>query len=212
MAIRVPRLSPNDKSDYLDFLLSVKKPQDEVKEANIQNPQEKLDELLRNEVTDDGIFEKYEIALKNGIPKPLAQKVVLEKLSDRIVHESLEHALQPYARYLDPNPRSIKRLLNFYAIYRLIIFIEGKPVARSRLVRWLILSMRWPVLAEYLSENPEHTEWIGSKTVEELKKLEISTELQLLFNSQEVKDLINGDDKEKDRIDAKTIELYADLF
>jgi hypothetical protein len=55
---------------------------------------------------------------------PLARRIVAEDAVDRLsaqeVEAATEHVLQPFARLLDPNPRSMKRFLNSYSMLRAV--------------------------------------------------------------------------------------------
>ena len=64
-----------------------------------------------------------------------------------------EHRLQPLAHLLEPNPRSMKRLVNAYGLNQARVFLEGRKVEVEALARWTIVELRWPILADYLATN-----------------------------------------------------------
>jgi len=88
----------------------------------------------------------------------------VDKMSAPEVTKSTEHALQPFADLLLPNPRSIKRFLNSYSITRALRTLEGNPVDRDALALWTILQSRWPSLGDYLERNPEFLDYLESNT------------------------------------------------
>ena len=54
----------------------------------------------------------------------------------------------------------MKRLVNAYGLAQSTCLLSGREVSQSVLARWTILSMRWPLLAEWLAEDPERVSWI----------------------------------------------------
>jgi hypothetical protein len=66
--------------------------------------------------------------------------------------------LAPYLPLLEANPRALKRLRNAYAIATMGRFasldIATTDQEVDSLVRWTILSLRWPQLAGRLIEQP----------------------------------------------------------
>jgi hypothetical protein len=214
LSTRVPALSQEDKGKYLDYLLAVKKEAEEEKEtlhrANAR-------ELIKNEYSEDAILSKISEAEKGGnIPAHILREAAVEQLSNRRVQKLTEHSLQPFAKYLAPNPRAMKRLLNFYSVLREVTVLEGVNVERSPLVRWLILTMRWPMLGEYLEEYPEHINYFP-KPGDKQEKLEIpknflfDDELQKLYSDKEVLLVVHGEEKEHS-VNAETIRQCQGLI
>jgi len=54
-----------------------------------------------------------------------------------------EKELSHTSRFISPNPRKIKRILNVYAIVRQLA--SPTPAFRQRLVKWIILCEQWPL-------------------------------------------------------------------
>jgi hypothetical protein len=74
-----------------------------------------------------------------------------------------QHQLVAAVQFLGPNPREIKRLVNLYtASSRLLTHLsyDLTPDVRARLVKWLVLSLRWPgvvnVLIDRLNQRHEY--------------------------------------------------------
>ena len=53
----------------------------------------------------------------------------------------------------------MKRLVNAYGVARAVQILEGHPAEleypRERLALWTILRSRWPLLSDYLAEDPD---------------------------------------------------------
>jgi hypothetical protein len=86
--------------------------------------------------------------------RAIREEAVIRLAAPEIVTRT-EHALKPFVAYLEPNPRSMKRLVNAYSINRALATLSHIEIERDRLALWTILSLRWPVLADYLEKNPE---------------------------------------------------------
>jgi hypothetical protein len=89
----------------------------------------------------------------------MREEVVLHLANPEVIRR-LEHTLRPYARLLDPNPRAMKRLVNAYSARRALAILSGAGIDRHQLVLWLILSARWPELAEHLERSPQDVDEI----------------------------------------------------
>jgi hypothetical protein len=111
--------------------------------------------------------------------------------------QATEHTLSRFAPLLEPNPRAMKRLVNAYGVERALQIIGGHSTAlehpRQRLALWTILKSRWPLLADYLADEPD--------TIEQLKAGEVPPEvaadgarpyLAALFADDEVRRVVSG--------------------
>lgn len=104
--------------------------------------------------------EARENLVKEANAKPFAENhamrlEMVKKLADKQTLVQTEHFLQPYSVYLDLNPRSMKRLLNSYTVNKATSLISHIDITAHQLALWTILATRWPILADYLLENPE---------------------------------------------------------
>jgi KAP family P-loop domain/Putative peptidoglycan binding domain len=91
----------------------------------------------------------------------------VERLASPVGTVEVEHYLSRFAHLLEPNPRAIKRLLNAYRPAYAVEILEGRASpdhhAKDQFVLWLILTLRWPLLADYLGERPQAAdELLGS--------------------------------------------------
>jgi hypothetical protein len=86
------------------------------------------------------------------------RQVAVERLASAEIEKKVSAFLLPFAPLLEPNPRSMKRLLNAYAIRRDLAILSGLDVLahegrRRKLALWTILALRWPALEDFLREK-----------------------------------------------------------
>jgi KAP family P-loop domain/Putative peptidoglycan binding domain len=87
------------------------------------------------------------------------REAAASRVADAIVEGAQDRVLQPYLDLVEENPRTLKRLRNAYAIATVGRVTTGEVESdtnRDGLVRWTILALRWPRLAAYVLEHPEH--------------------------------------------------------
>ncbi|HEV7762338.1 MAG TPA: P-loop NTPase fold protein [Acidimicrobiales bacterium] len=93
----------------------------------------------------------------SGGARALREKAAI-KLAEAVVSGEQDHVLVPYLPLLEPNPRALKRLRNAYAIAAMGRFasldIATTDEDVDALVRWTILTLRWPRLARRLTDQP----------------------------------------------------------
>lgn len=108
--------------------------------------------------------------------------------------EKTEHGLRDFSPLLGTNPRLMKRVINTFNILRTIGLSSGFDVnlLNKHLALWIILELRWPKLADYLSEHPESIKRVGT----DIKENDISDELKKLkklLENEEVKKVVTGE-------------------
>ena len=92
----------------------------------------------------------------------------------------------------------MKRLVNAYGIARAIDILKGgTTVERKKLALWSILSLRWPLLAQYLEDHPEKINYINKGNEAYYTDVE-NDNIRDLFSNPNVRDVINGNAKEID--------------
>lgn len=111
------------------------------------------------------------------------------KLNEKDVQIRTEHFLQPFVEYLEPNPRSIIRFVNIFNIVRAVNIISAVKIDNKKLALWLIIALRWPMLARYLQNNPMQIKKIGE--INSTNNIEIPKEIVSLFNNLEINNIIN---------------------
>lgn len=174
----VPTLSTDTQRDFFNGLLRVTRPalQTELREARIRARGTYED--LEDEADVQEELRRSEEA--SPIERQAAAEAAVLRLAQPDVEERTAHALEAFAPLLERNPRSMKRLVNAYGMARASEIIRGvRPTngtsnPSERIALWTILSLRWPLLADYLAENddaadrmragedpPEEPAWLG---------------------------------------------------
>ena len=85
---------------------------------------------------------------------------------------------------IEPNPRSIKRLLNAYGFKVSYELLSGQTTDPDAMIRWTIIEMRWPRLADCLAKNPD---WIEQFDSPSRLMTDIPEDLVPLFKSHQLK-------------------------
>ncbi len=187
IAARLPALTPEMRDKYLHELL--------VPGGKEEAPSVAQDFQSKNSEAE--VLEEYKKHRAKGGPVARAAKQeAMKRLAQRDVQQEVQsHVLERFARYIDPNPRSVKRFVNTYTVLRLVTLSEEKTVGESQLARWIILTLRWPRLAAWFVERPARIEALlgGVKSGEHSKDEEIDR----LCDSDEVKAVIQGADGEE---------------
>jgi hypothetical protein len=80
--------------------------------------------------------------------------------------QEVAHALEPFSRFIELNPRSMKRLVNALGLTRAVAILQGLKVPEETLARWCILEMRWPLVAAGLRRDPTLLGLVGSPPAE----------------------------------------------
>jgi hypothetical protein len=109
----------------------------------------------------------------------LANKAIQKLVIDPDAQTRTRHALEPFAKLVDPTPRSLKRYVMAYSMLRAVRTAEGSVVGVSKLALWTVLTTRWPMLGDYLQRFPESVELF--KTGDEQALKELPPELVSLF-------------------------------
>jgi hypothetical protein len=76
--------------------------------------------------------------------------------------EKTENFLKGFSRYIEPNPRSMKKLVTAFGIWRARDVLSGSYVDDDKLARWVIISQRWPTVESFLEQRPEVADAIAS--------------------------------------------------
>ncbi len=142
----LPALSAQQRSRYWDHLLDSGAP------APVAAASEQVDKLAAA----SGLVAKQAVIDSAPVEQQAALRAVaVEQSYAPEAQKQLEHRLRPFAALLEPNPRSMKRLVNAVAIARARCLLEGRAVALEPLARWTIIELRWPLVAAWLAEAPE---------------------------------------------------------
>jgi KAP family P-loop domain len=209
LSLVVPHMLPEDRERYWDRLIETAQSRDDEpnKERRLEDELRKaqrryrphksatpiMEELRESPDTDDPIIEqahRIAAAIQLGTPE---------------VEASTEHALRPFAPLLEPNPRSMKRLLNAFTIRRSVDVLAGRSIDRDKLTLCTILALRWPLFMEYLVEHPEKVEYIEDVDMLDRLHPQIPEDLRALFQDEEVQAVF----KFRGKLDAKAIRAWG---
>lgn len=195
LSVSVPRLSPQMREVYWDYLVGGARP-------DIGQFIEAEGERARAEFVEAGDEEEVLSRLRESTGDPLRDQVwkgaAVSRLASREVAETTEYFLKPFSPLLEPNPRAMKRLVNAYSVLRDMAVLAGVDVLgdvgqRRQLALWAIVSLRWPVLEEYLENNPEVIDSIREgRTRDGDAPLVADEDLQKLVESGEVNSVFTG--------------------
>ncbi len=190
LSIAIPHMSPAIQQAFLDYLY-----RGSAADINrkLQTEKEAAEQEFAGITTQDELL----ALLQQSSGDTLENQARREAAVRRSAHESIEKAttfyLQKFATLLEPNPRAMKRLVNAYGIYRALAILSRPhllydPDMRDQFVLWTILSMRWPLLQEYLREHPEKVILLQGGLTED----DMPAEIIKLANSPQVRDVLNG--------------------
>ncbi|MCF8373029.1 MAG: KAP family NTPase [Bacteroidales bacterium] len=179
LSLRMPMLSADQKEKYWEFILHLKKEDKSLDDKKAEMAKEFEGLTSRMDVEQKA----QDLENQKIVPEELIREAAIGKLSEQNIAGQTEHILHKHAVYLEPNPRAIKRLANFYNIFSYTMILEGRYIDESVIVRWLVLSQRWPILAEALEKSPG---LINSLILSEDK------EIQELVNDNDLQHILNG--------------------
>jgi hypothetical protein len=188
----IPRLSPETRSGYWKGLLHSAGSDDpgRLEDARVRAEQ-KAGEEVRQAVTQQELQAKIVDAHDDPVREQAMRAAAAKQITSAEAQRASEHLLQSFERMLEPNPRSMKRLVNAFGLNQATQFLEGRNVPPEVLARWTIIELRWPLLADLLAARPQF--------VADLAKGEtpadrgIPGDLKKLFGDADVKAVVAGD-------------------
>ena len=201
----VPGIPPELRNLYWQHLLQ--KTNDDPA-AEMGSARSKAKTAMDNAKTED----KMLFEIKQSNEKPFAERqAIREELIVRLASPELsanikEHTLDPFAALLEPNPRSMKRLVNAYSVNRALSTLGHLDIPSAKLALWTILAMRWPELARHLEEHPKDIERIRENGKQETTTNDVS--IDNLYSDPEVINVVNGE-KSTVQLDLETVKQCA---
>lgn len=197
----VPGIPAVLKEKYWESLIQAKSP-DEQKEAI--EAQRAAVELMDKAASEGSIIHLVNTSRGKSFAEQRAmrEEAVIRLAAPKVV-ERTEHALKVFVGLLEPNPRAMKRLVNTYSVNRALAFLSYIDIDRDRLALWSILSLRWPLLSDYLEKNPEMVQAIVQQ-----KLISIPKNLEDLAKDNDVLNTVKGGPKNKP-LDSDTIRQCA---
>jgi KAP family P-loop domain len=194
LSVTLPRLSPELQRQYWEYLLQTDR-YDKIKEKLDAAKKEAKRDLKDLKVHE--IIAKTEERTDDFVKKQALKEEAVIELAKKERKPVTEQFLKPYAKFLESNPRAMKRLVNAYSLARDIRILEELKIEREKLALWTIVTMRWPLLAGYLEEDCTRVKPIvGVKPIigeENLDGPGINEDIKKLLIDKDVIDVIKGD-------------------
>jgi hypothetical protein len=160
LTTNLPAIDENQRRRYWEQLLRIEPDRGGV---SVDEAPTMARSILGNATTDANILDLVDA---QGVDDPVLLSALRAEAVRRMAQpstvSSTEHALREYADLLDPNPRAMKRFVNAYGVERALRTIEGRRPDSNQLARWVIVELRWPVLASVLRRDPEAVWMVGS--------------------------------------------------
>ncbi|MBQ0925945.1 KAP family P-loop NTPase fold protein [Saccharopolyspora endophytica] len=150
LTIPMPTLGADTKQRYFEgevIRLEPKQSGEDAKQAEIARLSEELRLAAKPEQV-EAILEEVDDEARRGLA---AEAIELYDTPEMV--KLTEHALQEWVKFLDNNPRSMKRFVNTYIVLRAARTYEGISLTSDVLAFWLVLQTRWPILTEYFEAN-----------------------------------------------------------
>ena len=187
LTVRLPRITDGTREGYLAWLLRQQPELTGEERAEETAKVQKLKKDLDAAGTERQMLNVAEQAkeLRDHAARLDLLGDAAMKLADPNVEAKTVHALQPFAKFLDPNPRTIKRFVNAYGMLRAQRTLEAVFADTNPLALWTIVELRWPVLAEYLRAHPEQVSEVGAESPD------VQENLREIFSNEEVAAVVN---------------------
>ena len=193
LSTSVPRLSLAEREEFWRSLIFPSAEPEDAAEL-----EQRLAQEFENAHTEEETFSVLDrLSQGSAAERRAARAVAVRKLSTPELVQATEHTLSRFAPLLEPNPRAMKRLVNAYGVERALQIIGGHSTAldypRERLALWTILKSRWPLLADYLADEPDAVEQLkAGELPPEVAADEARPYLAALFADDEVRRVVSG--------------------
>jgi hypothetical protein len=135
------------------------------------------------------------------------REAAVARLAAPEVLERTEHSLGSFADLLEQNPRGMKRLVNSFSANQAIALLSYVDIEREQLARWTILSLRWPMLTEYLEAHPSMVDPREAKAAGDAEE---SEEIRRLIADEEVRNVM-GAEGVRGRLDTNAVQQCTRL-
>lgn len=188
-SVSLPRLSREMKEAYWDFLIMGKESQ---LQQTLDHERASADADFATARTQSEVFAKLEKPGDQPLVRQIRREAAVRQLAKQEVEASTQYFLHQFAHLLEPNPRAMKRLMNAYTISRAIAILSGVDlvadgmVRQKQLVLWTIVTLRWPLLEEFLQDHPEQVDNICRG------KGRFPDDIRTLVTTSDVRDVFEG--------------------
>jgi hypothetical protein len=206
ISAEMPRLTREVQATYLARLLG----EEPAGEAAITDEMMAKAEQKVIGITDEVELQQV-IADEEAKPVPVGQKeeshnlqralrrAAALQITSAAASAETEHRLQKLAHLLEPNPRSMKRLVNAVGMAQARGILEGRAASPETRARWAMLSLRWPLLADFIADHPAAVaQW--KKPKGKARRAAASTEwpaaVRALQDDRTVMEVVGGEGEE----------------
>lgn len=153
ISVGLPTVSTEDLQQYWEGLVRA----GQSGSPAARDPEEVMSEARRRlEGHNEYASIQREMSLSpssDGASTAALRAVAAEKLSSPSAMAETESFLLRFTHLVEPNPRAMKRLVNAFGMAQAVAILSGREVPEEQLALWTILEMRWPCLADWLSED-----------------------------------------------------------
>ena len=151
LSVPLPNLGDEDRNKLLRVLL-------DLPAEKVTGDTDATAYLDRVKASGGDIVENNQIlAEAKATLTPAASKQVARAayatLTSKRGQKAVKHALSPYVKLMDPNPRSLKRLINDYTFRQGHLYLSQEEVEPKSLIHWSILSLRFPYAAREIAAD-----------------------------------------------------------
>jgi hypothetical protein len=138
--LELPDISATQKKLYWDALLKVKR-------AVETNPDS--EEKVHAEVR-----EKAASVIHKEAREQREREDIMAAVSIADEEETMEHKLKDFVELIEPNPRTMKRLINDISTTINLARLYGQEINDNQLILWTILKLQYPSLAAFFWKEP----------------------------------------------------------
>ncbi|MCH7575329.1 MAG: hypothetical protein IIA59_09415 [Candidatus Marinimicrobia bacterium] len=203
----VPRISEDTQREYWQYLLKNKQKSDP---AELLDARRKAAEKLGRLTTENEVLDRVKDHQSDSVEDIAYRQEAMLRLSiPEVEKDTAKHILADCGVLLEPNPRTMKRMLNEYGTLRALDILRGGKTGQQELALWTILTLQWPELAEHLEQNPKDIKYFSaanpSDGAESLGKLITDPDIW-----GAIKKVVTGDGI-KGKLDVKAVKACTGL-
>lgn len=149
-SINLPQVTRELKKTFWKILLEGEP--DPIDANSFALSSQKIDDAINDEQINDVIKNA-----NSDLEKTILRQKAAEKMASATNLKHIEHSLLKYFELLEPNPRSMKRLVNSLALEKATNYLSGLSdlIDDDHLVRWAILKSRFPLIANDMKRDRE---------------------------------------------------------
>lgn len=186
LSISLPAVDQSIKNKFVDYLLGIEM------DTVTNNDVFEISEALSDVSTDEEISDIASDLLSRGLDKESVINASVVASATEAVSIARKHRLKRFVNFIEPNPRGIKLLVNAYGIYinlfRLSVPDEISGDVLDQIAYWVIMSVRFPRLADYLEKHPSLIDdFNGSKGLESVPE-----DIKTIMKNPSVIQLLKG--------------------